>query len=606
MARLRLPFRLIWFGVAGVTAFAVGFLAFNVGQAQVFIQRFGYYTITLTFAWALFAWYRVLPGYFAPFRRLSRREISAAVGTVVILTLIAVLTIPGGYKILYDELVLQATSVNMHLSREVNTVVRGYVVDGVFAPIDKYLDKRPFFFSYLVSILHDLTGYRERNAFLLNTALMPVVLMQLYLIVRQVASATAAMAALLALGTLSTLAHSATGAGMEMLNLSMLLLAVQLAIYYLEEPDEIRLSAMVLTVVLLSETRYESTLYVGPIAIIAIEGWRRRGRIILPLAGIIAPVLLIPYAIHNTYLSGSPSLWELRQDESVRFSVSYLSRNLSHAITYFFGPMSRGSIITTNSLWLSVVGFTGLVYSLVLLGRELRFWRALSPVVFASTLFGAAICANLGLLMVYYWGELDDPIVSRLCLPFSALLAVGVAVCVHRFNRPGLHLGRVAAIGAIVSFLSYGAKANATHMYTNIIRSELLWQDRYFNALPPGERMVITARSSLPWIVQHVPAIAIPRARSRVDALRFQLAQHTFREILVIQSYVPTGEDGDFVPPPEDRLPASFILQPLAEKRFNTHFLRVSRLVEIKDELPQANKTLPDADRLTNPSKSEI
>ena len=39
--------------------------------------------------------------------------------------------------------------------------------------LDTFLDKRPYFFAFLVSLVHDLTGYRIANIFLVNVALAP-------------------------------------------------------------------------------------------------------------------------------------------------------------------------------------------------------------------------------------------------------------------------------------------------------------------------------------------------------------------------------------------------------------------------------------------------
>mgnify|MGYP002632004361 CR=1 FL=1 len=251
--------------------------------------------------------------------------------TIVGLTAVALMTVPYTYKVLYDEFVLQATTWVLHESREVGAIVLGYEIEGTFSTMQTYLDKRPFFFAFLVSLIHDLTGYREANAFFLNTALMPVALGFVYLLARRLVEHLAAMATLCGFGALSLLAIQATGAGMEMLNLVMLLLVIHLALWYLDHPDESRLAALVLAAVLLAQSRYESSLYVAPVALLVLEGWRRKGALILPAAAVLAPALLIPYALHNTYLSGTPLMWELREGEASRFSIVYLADNLVHA-----------------------------------------------------------------------------------------------------------------------------------------------------------------------------------------------------------------------------------------------------------------------------------
>ena len=129
-------------------------------------------------------------------------------------------------KILYDEFVLQSTAYNMHHFREVATMVRGYDLLGTFVSTDNYLDKRPYFYPFLISMAHDFTGYRPLNAYLLNVVLMPVGLGLAYILGRRWHGWRGGMLAVGLLGSLPLYGQNATGAGMEMLNLIMLLLAV--------------------------------------------------------------------------------------------------------------------------------------------------------------------------------------------------------------------------------------------------------------------------------------------------------------------------------------------------------------------------------------------
>jgi hypothetical protein len=581
----RIPIRLILFGLVAVVAVWVGFLAFDVNHARIYVKRYGYYTISLTFAWAVFAVWRIRAEARRELLAVSWRERWQIAAVIALCAGVAIATVPHNYKVLYDEAVLQATARQLHFFREISTIVRGYQVDGVFAPFDAYLDKRPYFFVYVVSLVHDLTGYREGNAFGLNMALMFVVLGQIYLLARRIASHAGAMAAVVAIGTLSLLAHNATGAGMEMLNLAMLLLVTHVAVFYLEAPTERLLSALILCVVLLAQTRYESSLYVAPVTLIALEGWRRARRVIMPPAAILAPALLIPYAVHNTYLSGTPLLWELGENATTRFSVQQVLPNLQHAWSYFFNV----SPLMTNSWWLSAVGLLSLGFAAYELWRARKNWQSAPAVVGVLVCIGGAIVANLCLLMFYYWGQLDDPIVGRLSLPFFTLSAFAIAYTVSRFNAPRRRLGAIVAGGAVLAYLSSGLAANAQQTGLNTLEHELMWERRFVDALPPGYRLIITNKSALPWMLRDQPSILTAFARQRVDALKFHLAAGTFREVLVLQSFRPSSAEGEYQLDPNDRLPDSFVLEQIGEHRFGTRLLRISRLVEIRLDAPATN-----------------
>jgi hypothetical protein len=573
--------RLLLLAVVALASVWVGFLAFDVNHARYWVKYGGYYTITFTFAWALVAGARITPLFKSELSRVNTRQRWQAGGVIVACTLVAVLTVPITYKVLYDEMVLQATAWHMHYFREVSTVLRAYTIDGVFMPFDAYLDKRPFFFVYVVSLMHDLFGYREANAFYLNMGLTPIVLAQIYLIARRVAAHAGAMIAVVSIGAFSLMAHNATGAGMEMLNLAMLLTTMQIALWYLDSPDGPRLAALILTAVLLAQTRYESSMYVVPTAVVALEGWRRARRVILPPAVIFAPALLIPYAVHNTYLSGTPLLWELHDNEKTRFGLQHFWPNLQHAGTYLFSTTR----MLTNSLWLSAVGPIALIFGGIAIWRARLRWRMAPPVVVVLLAFGAVILGNLLMLMFYYWGQLDDPIVARLILPTCVLMVFALAFAVDRMSEVRVRTAWFAAGGAVLAYLWGGLVANAQHTGLNTLDRELLWERRFVAMRAPGERLIITNKSALPWMLCSTPAVAVEQARHRGSAIQFHLDAHTFREVLVFQKFRPSDADGDFQLDPADRLPDSFVLETLMERRFGTRLDRVSRLVEVRSDV---------------------
>jgi hypothetical protein len=573
------PLRLLLFGVVALGSVYAGFVAPSVEQARWLVQHFGYFAMAGTFAWAVVAFGRLAPEAWRARPGLTRREAWVLGGLITALTLLAVLTAPYNYKVLYDEFVLQATAHNLHEIRQVGAMTRGYEVEGAFRGVSSYLDKRPIFFAFLVSLLHDVTGYREANAFALNTALLPVILGLLYLLARRLMAHGAACAAVVGFGAFSLLAYNATGAGMEMVNLAMLLLTILLGAFYLEAPDGRRLTALILGAVLLAQSRYESALYIAPTALVVLEGWRRRGGTLLPAAAILAPALLIPYALHNTYLSGSPQLWELRDGTESRFAAQFFTNNLVHAFRFFFD--FSGTM--TNSWWLGVAGLPALGWAAWRVLRAGRGWKAAPAAVVSLVVFGGAIAGGLSLLMFYYWGELDDPIVSRLSLPFCALLALSIAWLAEQLPAARRRLGIGVAIGgAALAYLTTGLHANATHWQLNLLMREIAWEGEVIAQLPPARRLIVTNKSALFWVTREISSVQIPRARWRAEQVKFHLDHHTFDEIIVGQGLRAVGPDGGFQVEPADRLPESYVLEPLCERRWGTRIARLSRVVEIR------------------------
>jgi hypothetical protein len=570
--------RLAAFGLAAVTAVYLGFLGVSVGQAQTFIRDGGYYVLLLTFGLWIFSLWRLRQERGSGISGWPGRE-KAAVGLVILLfTGVAISQESFRSKILNDEFVLQSTAFNMHFTREVSAMARGYDILGQFVCTDLFLDKRPNFYPFLVSLVHDFTGYRPTNALFLNAVLLPVALGLAYYLGRGLAGWRGGMLAVGLLGSLPLFAQNATGSGMELVNLTMLLASVALAAAYLASPSEGSLSAFVLAAVLLAQCRYESALYVLPAALVVLAGWWRTRRITLPWITAGSPLLLVTVALHNKVLSNSPVLWEMRQNQTSRFGAEYVAANLQGAKDYFLSFRQNES----NSVVLTVVGAAALLWVAWRLVARRRQLGRLEPHRLAWLLFGLGILANTILVMFYFWSSFADPMASRFSLPFYLLLVFAGVMFAHWCDRrlpvtPGL-LFVVA-----VCFLGLSIPKQAHHIYSRVGIDEIEWERRFVATRPPGEQLILTNKSTLVWLLQKTPSIVLNRARMVADRLQFQLGEPgTFREILVMQSLRPSTAEGDHQLLPEDRLPAGFHLERLAERRFGTRIARISRLVAVE------------------------
>ena len=329
---------------------------------------------------------------------------------------------------------------------------------------------------------------------------------------------------------------------------------------------------------MLAQTRYESAIYVGSVGLVVIEGWRRAGRVILPPAALCAPLLLIPCALHNVYLSGTPLLWELNEQVSSRFGIRHLWDNLGHALVYFFGI----SVRLLNVWWLSVTGIAATGWAVWALWVNRSRWRDVPPAILGVLVFAVGVLANLTLLMLYFWGQLDDPIVSRLALPAYAMLALVLAWAVGRLGdefRPRVCVWLV--IGALLSYLALGLRVTAHYRDINQLASEISWEQHWVDARDDVSRLFITNKTGLSWLVRKEPVISVDMVRDRADRVRFHMEVGTFREVLVSQYYRPVGPEGGFILDSRDALPPEFVLEPLIERQFGGRLLRISRVIEV-------------------------
>jgi hypothetical protein len=566
--------RLALFGCTAVAAVFFGFVAFSVDDSRSVLRFGGYYVILITFALWLVALWRTYRSR-ADRTPLPRRELAFAGGAIALFTVMALTHEDFRSKILYDEYVLQSTAYNLHFFRDNSAIVRGYEIGGVFLSLDSYVDKRPGFFPFMVSLVHDVAGYRPANAFALNAALFVLTLALVYWIGRQLNGWRGGLLAVAALGSLPLLAQNATGAGMELLNFCMLVLAIILGAAWLRQPDETRLSAFVLGIVLLVQSRYESAIYVLPAALAILWGWWRAGRLVLSWPTILAPLLLVPVALQQKVLSHSPVMWELRPNQTSRFSLEYLAGNLRDAWGFFMSE----SLALANSRALAVAGALAL---LVVVGRfvaQRRSWRDLPALPASLVLFGGGILAITTLMMFYYWAAFSDPMASRFALPMYLLFVLALVAAAAWADRkvPASVVGLVA----LAAFtLAVSAPKQSYHYYSHMGNDELAWEQRIVEARP-GTRLILSNKSTLPWMITATPAILLERARAVADRLAEHLQLPDFNEILVTQSMRPTSADGGFQLVPEEALPDWIHLELLAERRFGTKLARISRIVAI-------------------------
>jgi hypothetical protein len=581
--------RVVLFALFGALAFVTGFIAIPPTLAERLIVGGGYYYMLGLFSLCVYCGWRVAARrrvvWFGWLRRPGWVGLVLAAATVF-----AIWADPFKHKILYDEYVLQGTAWHMHATKEIGTPIRAYDFSGTWLAIDTFLDKRPYFFAFLLSLLHDLSGFRVANVFALNATFAPVCLALVYWFARQLTGRREP--AFLAVGLVATLplfGQNVSGAGMELHNLVMIAFAMAAALLYLRAPDDDRLSLFVVGVVLLAQSRYESALFVVPAAWVIVAGWLRIGRVLLPWPALVAPLLLVPYAWQNSVVSAKPILWQLREGETTRFGLRYFAGNLAGARKFFFGTSPEYS----NSWWLTAVGTAALVWGIicvcVCVWRRVRRSGGTSRPLASETVvllaFGAAIAANLVLEMFYYWGRLDEPIASRLALPAYFLCALLAAWLVHDLDARHLPATRFAALGLVVWLLVWGAPAYARRLYTtqNLLMRELEWDSEQIGA-HPGPLLLVTNKATIPFLLDHIPVVNIAIGRTRGPAIAWHLREGTFHEVLVSQALRPTSAAGDLGVDPEDVLPETFHLQTLAVERFGLRWDRISRLDSIDPE----------------------
>ncbi len=570
--------------LSGLLALWVGYKAVSTVTASHLIIGWGYYYILTVFSMFTYYAWRLARSRARVWKEWLRRP-GLAGAAIAAGTLFAVWSDSFRHKILYDEFVIQGTAYEMHETKHVSTILRAYNLEGTWLVIDTYLDKRPFFFPFLVSLVHDLTGYRVANLFAVNVACAAALLGLLYWFTRGLAGRNPAILAVAAMAMLPLFGQNATGAGMDIHNLMMIALVACLGVLYLRSPDEDRLSLLVLGAVLLTESRYESVIFIAPTAFLILVGWLRAGRAILPGPVILAPLLLVPFAWHHRIFDATPEFWQLKEGQTRVFSSSFVMPNLKGDLDFLFnaGPG------LANSLFLTLGGLAGLAW---LVWRIVAWFRtkprpAISVPVVVALAFGVSVAGHFVVLLFYWWATFNDLMASRFALPMYLAFAVLLAVLVAGLGRLRVPALRIAWAGLGLWLATAGMSAFNLRFYTdnNLGMQELEWEKSVIDARP-GPVLFVSNKSTIPFILWHDEVLLNSVAAIKGDDIRYHMGQETFKEVIVSQAIRPMTDDGRMGVDPNDELPATFHLEKIAEKRFGGRLDRLSRVVSIDQSKP--------------------
>lgn len=438
------------------------------------------------------------------------------------------------FHILMDEVMLSATAAGMHRERTPAYVERAVDLAGDLHVLEAKVDKRPLLFPFLLSVVHDLTGFRVANVFWLNALLTPVLLLLVHAVARRLAGEAAGLVAMLAWATLPLFALAAASGGFELLNLVMLALTVWLGMCYAERPDDARLSAFVLSGVLLAQTRYESALLVLPVAGVVVWVWCRERAVRLPWPVLLSPVLMLPVPLQLNVFKVNPSMWQTGwvASESGVFSPAYWSRNLGHALNHFLtldGTQANSVLLTAT--WLVLV----VALPLLLLRRGRVWCRRPDTAVFM--IFGAGLLLLAALLLGYFWGRFDDWVTSRLSLPLQLGGLWAGALALSALPGGVRRWWRWVAVAAVATLFLWTMPLLSQRLYERDLLTPKVaaWQREFVSMHRMDGVLVVDARLGHQWLLDGVSATSLAQIMAKPEGLLFHVANATYRDVLLVQ-----------------------------------------------------------------------
>lgn len=466
---------------------------------------------------------------------------------------------PRQFKVMFDEFVISGVARDCHYLREPGYPIKAHRVASKLEVIQTTIDKRPFFFPFILSCLHDLTGFRPENVFILNGL---SVFLLLFLTQKMGAyyggQSTGYVCVLLWLG-LPVLAQCATSGGYDVFNITMYLLTLYFGKEYIKTGSDLTQSLFVLSAVYLAQVRHESIVMLLAVGAIILVKWHRDKVCRLGWLTVFAPLhLFLPLIVNLIYVK-TPTFMQTGAGQSY-FSFEYLGDNMEKAVWYLFNFDYR----MTNSSLLAIIGIIASVAFCVRMCTTWRKWLAEGEDVILVGL-GVVIIGNFIVILCNFWGQLDDPVASRFCLPLCMFFICSFAWLIGRWrgSKPiPVWLAGLAVLGVITSV---PAAAHYTSTRALMKGREYAWLLETIRT-PEHQSALIIAHPAGP-ILFGFSAIDYDTAERYKWKIGECLKQHVYPEILVLESWAIDLQTGLERPYSDDRSMDVKKLKTLAEGR---------------------------------------
>ncbi len=488
-------------------------------------------------------------------------------------------------KIVADEVLLGLTAKSMHTDRQASVVVRGYDYAGNFTPMASYVDKRPLFFPFLLATVHDLTGFRPENVFALNAGLSALFMLLVLLVGRRIGGWPAGLAGVALFAGIPLIAQNAAGAGFELLNLLMIVLALWLGMRAAEQPrDPDRLGAFVLCGALLAQVRYESVLFILPVGVTVVYCWWRARELVLPWSVLVTPLLLVICPLHYNVFKVFESSWQMSDiaGADVPFSFRYFYDNVGHALNFFLSfDGAQPSSALVAMLGAIAVGFLVLVVY-----REHREIFTVRPGLAVFLIFMGGLAIHTGFMLCYFWGHWDDPIIRRLSLPANLMLVIAIVFIwprLVRAQRSWSILGGLAA--AWIACFALPANAKQRFNNENFAARTTNWIAEHVKAVGSQSALAVDPYAQLVWILHGKSSVTAVQLAEKPEGFALHFRNRSFANFFLVQRLTPNVETGGRWMGDGDHFGGAFKLEMIEERAFAPLYLvRINRIVDVDEE----------------------
>ncbi len=402
-------------------AFAVAWVASDGPVAQAMLGHALYWAMPGVAAlWLAALALRLRAARERPRAWLGRNAFGLAAAAIATLVLVA--CVQPQMRVQFDESTLVGVSRSMHRDRVAMIPLANAPAPGGAFDIEWKLDKRPPLFPFLVSLVHDVAGYRAGNAFVVNGALLFALLALLACRTSRVCGPIAAAAAPPLVLAVPVVAACATSAGFDLLATLLLALVLTAALDFGREPTAARATWLFANAIAFAQARYECVLVLPVVAVMVLlrtRSWPRDrlGRVLLTAA----PLLLAPVLLLLVY-SRDPTFYPEANGRPL-VALAHLLEHLPLLLRECVRPAADNALP-------GALGLAALAAAVV--------WIAKRRTVPGTGLVLAPVLTVTLVALLWFFSDPTNPIAVRLYLPLAVLLALGPLLLPLLFARAWL------------------------------------------------------------------------------------------------------------------------------------------------------------------------
>lgn len=573
--------------MVSLASFYIAYFAFEPAPAVTLFKHIGFWTMTLTFGLFVFFLFRVLRDEWKRNPKFQWKTAALFAGVTAAGSLLMYKAEEPGFKMIMDDHAIASVSMQLHYNRVPIVPTRVIQINSVPYVASHYVDKRPIFFHYLGALVSDLTGFRPKNTVYLNLGLGVVLMALVFGFGRSLGGNMAGIASVALLISAPMISHLATGGGMEPCNLVMIVATMWLGAVYLRTPNNNTFGAFTTAGILLSQSRYESIVFLLPVALTVLAVWIRERKISIPDFAFVCPVLLIPYVLQNKVYQVMDAMWQMNDVTrgDVPFGFVYFFDNLSRSLLVFFETQPTYG----NSVLLSLAGVIALIALLIFGGRRYREFFDAKPAIQAFTIFMAGFFALFMLLMLYSW-EIDQPIIRRLTAPLLLPLAFGAALLIFSLIRKrALHIIGFAVIGIYLLAATLPNSAKRRYSKENIATQDFKSAEKFMKE-HAGERFIVISDNSAFFCLYNIECASWTSIANRKESVKFYLEQPGSADIYIFRRLVWEPVSGEYLPSDHMKLGDEFVTEVVWEDNFHevhkTQFLRLIDIEGVEPAMP--------------------